>query len=249
MGEFAKIAKKRKVAGWSWNLVARTGDLILLTMQFGVYFPTTTNRAKFFQEIENHYYQPIDEAKIQNCLYRLKRRGLIDYSKSFWRESRITSQGQKRLRAILPQYDAVRTWDERLYLITYDIPVWQNHVRNQLRLVLKTLGCGLLQKSVWLTPYNPKKILQDFAVKNNLPGQILVSDLGRDGSIGEEDNRGLVNRVYRLDEFNQRYEEFLERWQKKKPKPETLSHFFSILKDDPQLPFTLLPDDWQGEKA
>lgn len=249
MGEFAKIAKKRKVAGWSWNLVARTGDLILLTMQFGVYFPTTTNRAKFFQEIENHYYQPIDEAKIQNCLYRLKRRGFIDYTKRLWQEPRITEQGEKRLKAILPQYDGKRIWEKHLYLITYDIPVKKNQLRNQLRQVLKTLGCGLLQKSVWLTPYNPKKVLEDFVAEKDLAGLVLVSDLGRDGSIGEEDNRRLVERVYHLDELNQRYEEFFKRWQKKKPKPEMLPHFFSILKDDPQLPFALLPDDWLGEKA
>lgn len=249
MGEFAKIAKKRKAIDWSFSLAARTGDLILLMAQWAVYFPATTNRAKFWREIENREYRPLDEAKIKNHVYQLKHRGLIDYTKRLWQEPVITAKGKKRLQAILPRYDEERVWDGRLYLVIYDIPVGNNYLRDRLRRTLKTLGCGLLQKSVWLTPYNPQKILQDFAAKHNLPGQILVSDLGKGGSIGEEDIRGLVVRVYKLDELNRRYLEFFEIWSKKKPQPEMLSHFYSVLKDDPQLPFALLPDDWQGEKA
>ncbi|MDZ4229059.1 MAG: PaaX family transcriptional regulator C-terminal domain-containing protein, partial [Patescibacteria group bacterium] len=134
-------------------------------------------------------------------------------------------------------------------LMSYDIPEARKVERNRLRRLLKTLGCGLLQESVWLTPYNPKKILEEFVGENDLAGLVLVSDLGKDGSIGEEDNRGLVARVYQLDRLNRLYWEFIDRWKDKKPNLEMLSHFFSILKDDPQLPFELLPDDWLGEKS
>ena len=115
---------------------------------------------------------------------------------------------------------------------------------------MKKLGCGLLQNSVWLTPYNPKNTLRDFIEEKNLSGAIIVSDIGKDGSIGEENIDELIRRVYRLNELNLRYKELINLIEEKKlNKIQAKFQYLNILQDDPQLPFEILPSDWLGDKA
>ncbi|MCG2691487.1 CRISPR-associated endonuclease Cas2 [Microgenomates group bacterium] len=250
MGKFTEESRKRKIEDLSWGLVSHMNDLVLLSLFLGLSLAMPSKRTgKFLSQIFKKLHQSLNQDKIRNTFYQLKQKGLIDYSKRLWNQPQITRQGQKRLQSILPEYQAERTWDDRLYLISYDIPENKKTDRDNLRKLLKNLGCGLLQESVWLTPYNPKTILKNYVKKNDLAGLVLVSDLGKDSSIGEEDNLSLINRVYQLDDLNLRYQEFIEQWSQKKPSQEMISHFFSILKDDPQLPFELLPDNWLGEKA
>lgn len=250
MGKFAEASRKRKIESLSWGLASRMGDLALLTLFLGLSLSMPSRHTgKFLGKTFQKLHDTLDETTLKTVFYRLKQKGLISYAKNIWQTPQITQSGKNRLRQLLPAYDEKRIWDKRLYLISYDIPNTKKTLRDNLRQILKSLGCGLLQESVWLTPYNPKKILEAFVEKNDLAGQVLLSDLGKDGSIGEEDNRSLVNRVYCLDDLNQRYQEFINLWPAKPPTPKILSRFFSILKDDPQLPFELLPDDWLGEQA
>ena len=247
---FTEESRKRKIEDLSWGLVSHLNDLVLLSLFLCLTLAMPSKHTgKFLSHIFKKLHQSLDKDKIRNTFYQLKQQGLINYSKHLWNQPQITKQGQKRLQSILPDYQAERTWDDRLYLISYDIPENKKIERDNLRKLLKNLGCGLLQESVWLMPYNPKTILKDYVKTNDLAGLVLVSDLGKDGSIGEEDNLSLINRIYKLDDLNLRYQEFIKQWSEKKPNQETISHFFSILKDDPQLPFVLLPDNWLGEKA
>lgn len=78
----------------------------------------------------------------------------------------------------------------------------------------------------------------------------MVSDIGKDGSIGDEDLNNLVNRVYCLEKINQRYKDFInELGTIKVVNSQIHFQYLSILKDDPQLPFEILPFDWTGDKA
>ena len=250
MGKFAEASRKRKIESLSWGLASRMGDLALLTLFLGLSLSMPSKHSgKFFGKTFRKLHDILDEATVKTVFYRLKQQGLINYSQRLWQTPQIIQAGKDRLRQLLPAYDEKRIWDKRLYLVSYDIPNDKKITRDRLRQTLKQLGCGLLQESVWLTPYNPKQVLEKFVAKNDLFGQVLISDLGKDGSVGGENLHSLVNRVYLLDELNQRYQEFVNQWPSKPPTPEILSRFFSILKDDPQLPFELLPDDWLGEQA
>lgn len=162
----------------------------------------------------------------------------------------ITQKGERRLAEILPAYREEGLWDGKIYLITYDIPESCHRQRDLLREYLKRKGAGMLQASVWLTPHNPKEMLRNFLRDYKLGGWVVVSDIGRDGSIGQMPIKDLVAKVYKLEMINERYREFLA--QIKKGKLDLLSASFSylaILRDDPQLPFALLPKDWRGEEA
>ena len=156
-------------------------------------------------------WEKINYDSIKRALYNLKKKGLI--KTVGWGdkvERQITKQGQKRLEALIPFYDEKRVWDGKIYLVTYDVPESQRGDRDLLRRYLKKIGCGMFQASVWLTPYNPTKVLRDFIGEKNLSGAVVVSCVGKDGNVGQENVKDLVERVFQLDELNDRYAGYLE---------------------------------------
>lgn len=196
----------------------------------------------------DRFIQEINYDVIKNAIVTARRYGYLRKTtgRKSWPE--ITQAGKKRLASVIPRYDEVRAWDGRLCLVTYDIPEARADDRYLLREYIKRIGCGRLQDSVWITPYNPVDLIRSFVKDWDLPGTIIVSDVGKDGSVGDEDIRALVSRVYGLEALNDRYIEWLEEV------GDDIDHwavikFLSILKDDPQLPFALLPPMWKGDVA
>ena len=110
----------------------------------------------------------------------------------------------------------------------------------------------MVQKSVYLIWYDPSDILCEFVKEHNLKTLVVISCLGKDGYVIGEKIKDLVDRVYELDKLNNRYREFLTKYSKQNqtiPRSRIAFEFLSILEDDSQLPFELLPKDWAGEKA
>ncbi len=194
----------------------------------------------------DEFLSEINYEVIKNAIITAKKRGYVKtVRRNAWPE--ITKEGKNRLAAIIPKYDEQRAWDGRLHLVTYDIEETRAIDRQILREHLRRIGCGRLQDSVWITPYNPINTLREFIEKRGLRGMVIVSDMGKDGSIGEEDVRGLIVRVYQLEELNDRYKEWLEEFDGETIDRWAVMLFLSILKDDPQLPFSLLPKWWKGD--
>lgn len=198
--------------------------------------------------------QKFNYLTLQRAFYYLKKKGLIEYARDdVFTKQLITKQGKERLASLFPKYYEQRSWDGKIYLITYDIAEENRRERNLLREFLRKIGCGMLQASVWLTPYNPQDTLKDFIETKVLGGSIIISDVGRDGSIGKMSLGELVNEVYKLGELNQNYRKFINRYGEKRKSEITPTRvafeFFAILNKDPQLPFELLPRDWKGDEA
>lgn len=238
----------------SEGLLRTTTDLILFTCFFTLASMGKRKSASVGYQMAEEAQQLLEEINydsIKRALTSLKHRGFIQGTRRLDLETmQITKEGRARLHQLLPSYKAKRTWDGRLYLVTYDIPESQKHERELLRSFLKTLGGAMLQESVWLIPYNPREIIRTFVDDRDLAAVVIVSDMGRDGAIGEEDVKTLIRRIYHLDELNERYDEFIG-WcdGQKRMNPLGAAKFLSILHDDPQLPFPLLPDDWRGDEA
>ncbi len=187
---------------------------------------------------------------IKRSLSYLKKKGLIQAIREKQALPKITEAGQKKLISVLPKYNVERTWDGRVYLITYDLPVNKNKERNYLRTYIKKIGCGMLQKSVWITPYNPAKLLEQFTQERGLNDLILISSLGKDGTIGNTELSDLFVEVYKLSGLNERYKEFIFNVKNGKlTKDQLVFQYINILGNDPQLPFPLLPEWWTGDKA
>lgn len=243
---------KESILKMSEGIFGELIDVLLWEMVFlgvsSVNFSRTTWQARVEAD---KFLEQVNFETIKNAIANARQKGFIKKAnhKRAWPE--ITEEGKKRLKELVPHYDIKRVWDRRVYLITYDIPEKKKNSREFLRAFLRRLGCGMVQESVWLTPYNPKEVLEEFIGERNLVGNILVSDIGEDGSIGEEDLKTLIARIYKLNELNDQYKEFINKHRDKGKSDRIQSTFeyLSILRNDPQLPFSLLPSDWVGEKA
>lgn len=198
----------------------------------------------------NDALKALNSTTIYRTVQHLITQGLVNITDNGLTAT-ISTAGLQRLKSELPFYDTKRIRDKKIYLITYDIAEKRRYDRNTLREYLKKLGCGMLQASVWITFYNPKRTLQSFINEHNLRGSVIISTLGKDGTIGDDDLQSLIQRVYHLDKINEQYAEFITNYKDKTNfnSQELSFSFLSILQNDPQLPFELLPDDWLGEKA
>lgn len=207
-------------------------------------------------------YQTFDEAgemlshlnykAVKRSLYKLYEQGFIESLKNWTQEPIITQAGLKRLRSLLPEYQEKRLWSGKLYLINYDLSSRQNYLRDRLREFLRRLGAIKLQDSLYLVANNPYKFVEQFKEENHPQGIILVSELGKKGFMGEEDLKRFLWEGANLDCLNERYQEFIQKWKKAKGKiikTQLALEYYSILQDDPQLPFELLPDDYLGDEA
>lgn len=163
----------------------------------------------------------------------------------------LTPKGQKYARKLIPEYKKPQKWDGQLWLITYDIPEEQGKTRKMLFDYLKEIGCGMIQKSVFLSINDPRKWLKNFVQENNLTGLVITSHLGRDGNIGEENTNSLVSRVYQIPELEKRYWAWMDKVNNigSAGSHQAIFSYLSILKSDPVLPLELLPKDWIGDKA
>lgn len=235
----------------SGGVVSYLADFLLFMICYGVELSTAGYGSRAAGKAYARTMRELCGVKGKSTLSsfeHLRRKGYINYSKGR-SDIEITAAGRKRLRRFVPVYEKKRKWDGRLYLITYDIPESKKAIRDYFRDHLKALGCGMLQASVWITPYDPRGVLRKFIGFNRLEGDVLISYAGRDSNIAGTDFKELVRRVYHLDKLNQRYKEFLKRPLEKWPRYRIAAAVYSILKDDPQLPFKLLPKDWKGDEA
>lgn len=244
--------QRSKVFEFTNGLLGKTSDMILASIYFSLEF-ASAGYGKGWKAAERAHLDLLkfNSATLAQAFRRLRKKGLIQSLREQVTTPRITEEGRKRLKAIIPVYDADRIWDGRVYLVTYDLPRTKNYQRNLLRDYLKKIGCGMLQESVWLTPYNPKELIEEFVGRYKLESELaIVSSLGKDGTVGERQLPELVEEVYNLPQLNSRYREFLDEAKKgKSSKEKLLFAYLSILKDDPQMPFELLPDDWFGDDA
>ena len=228
----SKRELKRKVLRVSDGVLSRVIDLTLISIAYG--FEASiggySNVGLAYGKAEKDLGE-LNSETIKNSLYQLKRKGFIQTAREGFLLPKITEEGKKRIEGVLPKYDDKRVWDGRVYIITYDLPRDRNNERNILRSFLKKIGCGSLQYSVWMTPYNPNILIEDFINERNLENEfILISSLGKDGTIGNKNLPELIDMVYDLSGLNSRYAEFIQKYEKRKflSKDQLVFSFLSI---------------------
>lgn len=220
----------------------------LLAYVTSLSLPIIVDTPTFQARIDSEaFLQTVNYETIKNALITARRKRYIIRRRHAMPE--ITREGLQRLRDTIPQYNEIRAWDGRLHIVSYDIPEKRRKARDQLRIQLRRLGCAMMQASVWLTPYNPIDTLRQFIADKGIDGTVLVSDLGRDASIGEETIENLIIRLYGLEAINARYKEWIDAYNSEQMSFESYIRYLAILKDDPQLPFALQPTWWKGDRA
>lgn len=237
------------------GLIGTVTDLMLLNIYFLIQVGGVKTMGDASRVVDDVHgmLDTVNYKTIKKALYNLRSRGLIAHmDRTNPTAVAITNLGKQRIEETIPTYKVNRPWDKHIYLISYDILTKANKSRDMLREYIRRTGGTILQESLWVNPYNPSLLLKDFVEDHAIPGTVLVSKLGHDGTVGEETLPDLIMRIYGLDTLAQRYEEFLETYRRPAsttPKTTITIDYLAILKDDPQLPFPLLPKDFPAEKA
>ncbi|MBI2309452.1 CRISPR-associated endonuclease Cas2 [Candidatus Collierbacteria bacterium] len=184
--------------------------------------------------------------KLRNVLRLAKRDGLIDG------DDGLTSAGFNKLNEILPKIKRWPKWSGSLWLITYDVSEKRKKDREIFRRFLLDQGYGKLQDSVYVSPFDPTRLVRSEIEKRQFRGEVIVSKMGVDGHIGEMSVKELISKVYDLESISVDYLSYVQSVSGDFPlekAPFLFLEYLSILKSDPQLPEELLPVDWPGKKA
>lgn len=170
---------------------------------------------------------------------------------------RLTSSGQEKIIRDFPILALQsKPWDRRWKIVVFDIPEKERKVRNYLRAKLYELGFGMLQESVWISPFDIIEDLREYLENSHLGENVFVFTAGR-AFIGDE--KILAQKVWKLDKINERYKKILEKWQEKRKtlveseKKKLIkflkNQYLEILMTDPLLPKEILPINWAGKRV
>lgn len=185
---------------------------------------------------------------------RLLRTGRIEKVIKDGRVSiKITPQGLKFLAMSLDlRKFSHKTWDKKWRVVIFDVSERKRKQRDSLRNKLKDLSFGMLQESVWITPFPIASELKEYFDDWYIHGEILISE----SRILIGDQKAIVNRVWKIGSLEKKYQRLVKFWKKVSPKHrgQKLSLKFQrlyleLLTKDPFLPMELLPQPWVGESA
>lgn len=208
----------------------------------------------------------ISERLVRTSVFRLSADGWLE-SQSVGRRSYygLTSEGAERFdRATHRIYGEPRQrWsgDWCLVLLGGVSPVH----RDELRKELSWLGFGSISSNVMAHPAPDEQELQARLERKEIDGDVVVMTGQSAGARQDQKLRSLAQKSWNLDDINQRYADFLERFRPvfaavrrtKKPDPQRafqirtllIQEYRKIMLRDPLLPRDLLPNDWSGLAA
>lgn len=202
--------------------------------------------------VSGRYYP---KRNIQGLLRDLTKTGYIekkiDNGKPVFR---LTSQGKIKIARDIPIANLARQkWDGLFRAVTFDVPEEKRSLRDLIRDHLKSLGFGMLQESLWITPYPLTEALEEFVKFHHLDDYVLIME---SKYISVESARGLAFRVWKLDKIIEAHLNFINQWENinnvqtiKQSAGQWRQEYFELLANDPLLPSELLPQPWIGEET
>lgn len=168
----------------------------------------------------------------------------------------ITAKGEKEFDKILKPLRQSGSWDGRWRLVMFDIPENQRAVRDRLRRALTRLGLGILQASVWISPNDIRKDIEEIAKRLNLEGAIRFFEVSRNENL----NKTIIEKSWNLPELSDLYKKFnfsaerLSKFSTKKNNhrlatKKLIFEYALILQKDPILPWEFRQKDDLRQKA
>lgn len=198
-----------------------------------------------------NYYSIVSKLLEQNKIHRIKKGTSHSYD--------ITSKGllhlqKRRLLNILQG----KKWDKKWRILIFDIEEINKNLRNNLRDTIKEFGFGYLQKSVWISPYDVFKKLEEFIQMRKLQNNIILIE-SKKLSIP---NQELASIVWQIDKvksnYNQIYKDLynisikrkLKKYKDLKPEFNKIyKQLISTILKDPHLPKEFLSHKWPYQKT
>lgn len=124
-------------------------------------------------------------------------------------------------------------WDGNFMVVIFDIPEKERLNRDLLRQRLQELGFGMLQESVWISPYHFEEDLREFLESKDLGNCVFV--LTAKKLLGGN-TQELVEKTWHLDEVKNGYRRILRQIGDQKPAKKVWDDYLSVLKTDPMIP-------------
>jgi phenylacetic acid degradation operon negative regulatory protein len=211
----------------------------------------------------------VSERAVRSTLSRMTRKGWV-VSKMHGRRSQytVTPRGLALLagghrRIFEPLYTG---WDGQWRLVVYSLPEKKRKKRHSLRKQLTWLGFGRLASGAWVSPHDRRAELEAIFAELNVEAYV---DLFAGHYLGPGAAEELVQRCWDMETLAAQYTEFLDRYRPQferdrrcfelgdLPTPEEcfvrnfwlIHEYQSFPLKDPNLPITLLPEEWIGFKA
>jgi len=167
----------------------------------------------------------------------------------------LTSLGKNKYKRMFRLFKDQSKWDGYFMIVIFDISEKKRGVRDTLRRKLEELGFGMLQESVWISPYHFEEDLREFLVNHNLGRDAFVLSAKKilAGNIFK-----IVEKVWGLKEINKSYKKVISKineaknsrpTNKKRLIEEAYKLYLKTLSRDPILPSKLLPKNWYRKKA
>lgn len=140
----------------------------------------------------------------------------------------LTSTGGRKFKRRFPIFSTMRSkWDGCFMEVIFDISERDRTVRNTLRNKLIELGFGMLQESVWISPYHFEEDLREFLEAHKLGDRVFVLEARK---LLAGDMEELIEKIWHLERIKKMYEE-VESWE----------DYLIVLKNDPMIPENLYP--------
>lgn len=240
-----------RISKFSEGIVNRAVDLVILSIYFRLDLENLEDTGNEYERAAIASISGISKSTFTRALVHLRQLGLLARDKGAFGGHSLTDEGLARVNSLIPVYAQERIWDNSLYIISYELPVGRNVDRNALRDYLKSFGCGRLQNSSWLWHYNPKSRIDEYLVKHpEYRENVYLSVLRPEDLLGGRSMEEIVGKVYSLKKISDRYGWFVgEVKGGQLTRPRVVFKFLSILKDDPQVPYELVSENWMGYEA
>lgn len=175
---------------------------------------------------------------------------------------RLKAKGGRLLDQVLP-FNRLqqKRWDGKWRFVIFDIPEQQRLLRGLVRDKLKHLGFGMWQKSVYASPHDVVREVNEFLEEQRIFPMVACFESYRTG-VGSD--REFADLVFKTEKLNRRYLSMVDdvdelSYEAKKKAITTReferrfvglwNHYLDLVNSDPFLPFELLPMPWYADQA
>lgn len=117
---------------------------------------------------------------------------------------RLTTAGKTRLQRDFPITKLTKSWNKQWLIVVFDIAEKSRTTRDRLRNKLQSLGFGMLQESVWISPLPIGKDMLEFIDSIGLSQSVFVLEVSH---LLLGDPRELARKIWHLDSLVEKYED------------------------------------------
>lgn len=121
---------------------------------------------------------------------------------------RLSSRGTTKIHRDFPIINLTKKWNKRWIIVIFDIEERSKNIRDRFRFKLKSLGFGMLQKSIWITPMSIEKDLKEFVESIGLSKNVYVMEVS---GFLFGNPKELVRKVWNLDKLEEEYSDLKNR--------------------------------------